>query len=78
MPDQRIRVKIRDQRGMEDSLPGEMQIPKDTTLGDFLETLPLPGGPGYYTILQNGKMGKRRDVLREGDEIAILPLSVGG
>ncbi len=78
MAAQKIRVKIRDQRGRKDSLPEALQIPKDTKLGDFLETLPLTGGPGYYTVLQNGRMGKRMDILREGDEISILPLSVGG
>ncbi len=73
-----VRIKIRDWRGTEERMPPEMEMPSGTGLGDFLETLPLAGGPGYYTILLNGRPAERKITLQDGDEITILPLSVGG
>jgi len=78
MEEKQILVKIRDQRGIGEKLPEEVKAREGIELGEFMENLPLPGGPGYYTILHNGKIAERGKKLETGDEIGILPLSVGG
>jgi sulfur carrier protein ThiS len=55
----------------------ERDVPKGTRVDEILADLPIPADDPC-TILVNGRHANRRQVLRDGDVVAVFPAVGGG
>jgi len=78
MGEENLKIWLKDKRGDPDRLPEKIFLPPGSRLLELLDELPLAEGAGYYTIMVNGEIKSRTVELKDGDEITIIHLPVGG
>lgn len=55
-----------------------MELEPSSTVQDLLTKLELPVSQSWIAVSIGGKLRDRRTVLKEGDEVLVLPLGGGG
>lgn len=55
-----------------------MEIEPSGTVQDLLTKLELPVSQSWIAVSIGGRLRDRRTVLKEGDEVLVLPLGGGG
>jgi molybdopterin converting factor small subunit len=56
----------------------EMEVPKDTTIGDVYTALGLTLGVEHLLLMVNGKLVELDQPLISGDEVHFIPAMSGG
>ena len=55
-----------------------MTLPAESTLADLLKSLEIPADPDGILLVVNGRTANLACVLRDGDEVHLIPALSGG
>lgn len=68
------------QRQTPEGLVGRLAVslPENTTLGGLLDSLEIELEPEHLLLVVNGRTARLRRVLRDGDQVNLMPAISGG